>query len=712
MTEAAITLRLAGQSEPFTWTGADILRLERKETPGHGGLPLGQAVVKCFLVTFDPGEAELTSAFLDGAELSVRLKTGEEWQPLGVGTVTDAAFDDRGLCTLTAEDALGVKFGGTFHDSASAYPRTLKNLVETLCAAAGVTLLTQSFPNDSLRLASKPDWRDGVTLLEALRDAAFLAGGFVRTDGEGRLEIVPCGGETAVQAENVLFRVCAGGTPFALNTVLYRFAGDSEYTRFSADASLRDTPANSCRAEGNPLVTAANLRPLVSSLRGAGGESGFVRWVPSFVPLAGDRLCFCGRDGAEHAFPITSQTLTLDKNGLKCVSAASFPSAASCADVNARTGVFNSDGTLCFEAIGDAPLKVMALDRAYIGSLTAEEITALGLTARLIEAVKLRAQGIAADAVETDALTAAAAEILSASVRRLDAGTVTSDALVSAAAELLALKTGSLTAEDLSTDRLAAALARFQVLTAGTADFDRATVTHLVANALNLSYGAGDQVFINNLAASYASLVKADVNELTVKAADGRYYRLIADANGVRTEAVEPSQEDIRRGQTASGPIIESSLTVSDLSASDIRGVYALINRLDAARLDVDTLLARRAFIEKLNTVDITSNDFLRLSIGGLREDVDAVRSEADENGPLLNNLKNWLVFDEDGLRQGKQGSAFSTLINAGGYHIRREGSVEDVGAFDKNGLRACGVTLGGIRAGRTPSGGWIWTEE
>ena len=686
MTEAAITLRLAGQCEPFTWTGADILRLERKETPGHGGLPLGQAVIKRFSVTFDPGEAELTSAFLDGAELSVRLKTGEEWQPLGVGTMTDAAFDDRGLCTLTAEGVLGVKFGGTFHDSASAYPRTLKNLVQMLCAAAGVTLLTQSFPNDSLRLASKPDWRDGVTLCEALRDAAFLAGGFARTDGEGRLEIVPCGGETAVQAENVLFRVCAGGTPFSLNTVLYRFAGDSEYTRFSADASLRDTPANSCRAEGNPLVTAANLRSLVSSLRGAGGESGSVRWVPSFVPLAGDRLCFCGADGAEHAFPITSQTLTLDKNGLKCVSAASFPSAASCADVNARTGVFNSDGTLCFEAIGDAPLKVMALDRAYIGSLTAEEITALGLTARLIEAVKLRAQGIAADAVETDALTAAA--------------------------ELLALKTGSLTAEDLSTDRLAAALARFQVLTAGTADFDRATVTHLVANALNLSYGAGNEVFINNLAASYASLVKADVNELTVKAADGRYYRLIADANGVRTEAVEPTREEILRGQTASGPIIESSLTVSDLSASDIRGVYALINRLDAARLDVDTLLARRAFIEKLNTVDITSNDFLRLSIGGLREDVDAVRSEADENGPLLNNLKNWLVFDEDGLRQGKQGSAFSTLINAGGYHIRREGSVEDVGAFDKNGLRACGVTLGGIRAGRTPSGGWIWTEE
>jgi len=51
-------------------------------------------------------------------------------------------------------------------------------------------------------------------------------------------------------------------------------------------------------------------------------------------------------------------------------------------------------------------------------------------------------------------------------------------------------------------------------------------------------------------------------------------------------------------------------------------------------------------------------------------------------------------------------------LINASGFHIRRSGSVQDVGAFDKNGLNTCGITMGGIRARHTPSGGWVWAAE
>ena len=76
-----------------------------------------------------------------------------------------------------------------------------------------------------------------------------------------------------------------------------------------------------------------------------------------------------------------------------------------------------------------------------------------------------------------------------------------------------------------------------------------------------------------------------------------------------------------------------------------------------------------------------------------------------------MKGLKRWLTIDEDGLKQGKSGSVYSTLINESGFHVKRSGKVGSVGSFDLKGLTAEGVTLGMISARKTASGGWVWDE-
>ena len=53
------------------------------------------------------------------------------------------------------------------------------------------------------------------------------------------------------------------------------------------------------------------------------------------------------------------------------------------------------------------------------------------------------------------------------------------------------------------------------------------------------------------------------------------------------------------------------------------------------------------------------------------------------------------------------------TVTDETGYHIRRADMVEDVGAFERDGLTANAIQLdgNGIAARRTASGGWAWVD-
>ena len=196
------------------------------------------------------------------------------------------------------------------------------------------------------------------------------------------------------------------------------------------------------------------------------------------------------------------------------------------------------------------------------------------------------------------------------------------EALTSGSLEAMTAKIQSLEASDIQTDTLAAALAAFTVITCGSASFDQATVQHLVAEALNLSFGVGDEVFINNLKVAYAQMVSAAIGNLCIRASDGNYYTIDVDADGnVSATPATVTEDEIASGQTDAGRVIlEMDITAENLSTSNLLATYALINRIDAARIDVDQLFAREAFIAKLRTSEIIAGKSLTIIAGEAAE--------------------------------------------------------------------------------------------
>ena len=224
-----------------------------------------------------------------------------------------------------------------------------------------------------------------------------------------------------------------------------------------------------------------------------------------------------------------------------------------------------------------------------------------------------------------------AANIQSAAIEFAHIAAATINSLNAGAIEAGAAKIASLTAHDIETDSLAAALAAFTVITCGTATFDAATIRHLVAQSMNLDYGAAGQVFIRNLAVEYAQMIGASIGNLCIKASNGQYYSIDVDSSGNVTGTLTTvTEQEIDAGQTESGRVIlETSITASQISTSSLLGTFALINQIDAARIDVDQLFARQAFIDQLNTSVIQSQDFIQLVVGTVDDTVEDAMQDA-----------------------------------------------------------------------------------
>ena len=244
------------------------------------------------------------------------------------------------------------------------------------------------------------------------------------------------------------------------------------------------------------------------------------------------------------------------------------------------------------------------------------------------------------DLATIDQLNANSITALIARINEIVAGSVTTDELYASIAEIIGLKVGSLTAEDITTDRLAAALAAFSVITAGTASFDRATVEHLVANLFNLTGSAVmEDVFIHNLKIAYAQMVSASIGNLVLQSSDGKYYQIDVSQSGqVTASQVYPSAAEKENGVFGeTRPIIATQMTVDEMNASTIKAVSMLVNKIDAARIDAAELFAQKAFIDHLETADISSNTTIRIMANKLAgvEDNTAEIYEAFQSGEL-----------------------------------------------------------------------------
>lgn len=284
-------------------------------------------------------------------------------------------------------------------------------------------------------------------------------------------------------------------------------------------------------------------------------------------------------------------------------------------------------------------------------SITADKIASRSITTELLVAGAVTADEIAANSISTEKLQA-----LSVTTEKLAAQSITTEKLAAYAITAAKIAANTITADKIDVDDLAAAFATVDVLNAAIATISEATIESAdisVANIKDLTAenfiahdAVTDRYFIHKLAVENAQMVQATVGELIVKASNGNYYRLDIDEYGVLspTQVTNLTNEEIAIGVTSDGrsTIIETDLTVADLSASNMKAINALIDKLTAARIDVDELFARQATITQLNTVDIRGNTYLQMMVEGYGTTYQQWTDPASEQGNIVKDGDVW----------------------------------------------------------------------
>ena len=241
-------------------------------------------------------------------------------------------------------------------------------------------------------------------------------------------------------------------------------------------------------------------------------------------------------------------------------------------------------------------------------------------------------------------------------VNHLEAHTITADAIAAHTITATEIASHTITSDEIDVDELAAAFATIDVLEAAIATISEATIASAAidyaqimdASIQNLIArdAVTDRYFIHKLMVENAQLATATVGELIVKAADNNYYRLDIDQYGVLTptQVTDLTSAEIAAGVTSDGrsTIIETDLVVADLSASNMKAINALIDKLTASRIDVDELFARQATITQLNTVDIRGNTYLQLMVQGYGTTYRQWTDPATEQGNTVKNGDVW----------------------------------------------------------------------
>lgn len=295
--------------------------------------------------------------------------------------------------------------------------------------------------------------------------------------------------------------------------------------------------------------------------------------------------------------------------------------------------------------IASGAITAKNLGRSSVGM---DQIVQGAVIARSIAAGAVSADKIQAGAVNADKIAAGAIE-----AGKIAAGAVTADKIGAGAVTADKIDAGAVTAAKLAADVFTAVDAEIQSADISYAQIKDASVQNLITKD-----AIGDKYFIQKLQVQNLQVIEQTVGNLVVKASNGNYYRLdISDTGAVTPTQVTVTSSEINAGVTSSGrSIIETDLTVADLGATNIKSANALIDRITAARLDVDELFARQATINQLQTVDISSNTSLQvqaqnqidLTVGKLNISGSNLILDGDKQvSNTAYNVAEWAYFEE-----------------------------------------------------------------
>lgn len=679
-------------------TEKDVLYYSISESCGEDGLPLGTAEAASFELTISNVGKGYTPDQFDNAEVHMQIGIETDgtitYSDFGVWYVCDVNAPEQSVSIdLSGYDALATLFEVDYTDSEGAYPTSLGSLATAICAAAGVSLKSNSFSNAGIQISKMPEWGESATLRSIIGFISACAGGFAHIDRSGRLEIISYNSGSEYEINTDLYSKLnrTNGTSFSFNALQVKFidSEDDAYTRYALQTSIVDNPTNTIRIENNPLFTEGIANSVVTVLTGVSANPASVSWGGDPSVKLGDVLIVKNMAGYRVRLIVNSQSFSFS-GGLNADSACTLPALNTIngSSYTSSGNIMDGNGNIKATRITNIDKTIVSATTGHFENLDAESIKTDTLLASIIDAVILKAQNISTESIETDKLTSAIAEIVNATIRKLNAGTITTDELYASYAELFRLKTDSITADNILTDALAAELARITVLACGSASFDKATIQHLVAQAMNLEYGVAGQVFIKNLAVLYAQMVGAAIGNLCIKASDGNYYRIDVRPDGtVSAVKTTVSAGEIAAGQTEGGRVIlETNITAANLNAGNLLATYALVNKIDAARIDVDALFAREAFIDLLTTSRIFGGKSLEIIAGMANNASRVFRQEEFPDGTADVKPGDMLVIPSTGQQyQAVQSGNIRFAMDADGslyYEYDGDGSLS-VDGFD-----------------------------
>lgn len=270
----------------------------------------------------------------------------------------------------------------------------------------------------------------------------------------------------------------------------------------------------------------------------------------------------------------------------------------------------------------------------------AATITKDRVTARQVAAEVLKVIEASMKKATIDALQASMVRIVETEIGRANIDWARINTLV---AEMARVAKATITTADIEwaeIEDLHAAIADIASAAITTADIDWGHVKDLITGRAIITEGEAGELYIARLAVTEANMVSLTVGELVVKGEDGSFYALTVDEDGnIDTEKKEIENSDVADASIHGGEkLIEGSVTAQTLNAQDIFGDSAVIRQLIAENLDVDTLFARQATLDKINALDITGNESIRLYVENQQQ------------------ISTWVRITEDGLEIGKEG--------------------------------------------------------
>lgn len=196
-------------------------------------------------------------------------------------------------------------------------------------------------------------------------------------------------------------------------------------------------------------------------------------------------------------------------------------------------------------------------------------------------------------------------------------------------------------------------------------------ISATAANAIDLSSN-------NTINITSANQISATaVNALDLSSNNTVRITSANQISATAANAIDLSSNDTIR-ITAANQISATAVNNLDLSSNNTVRITSANQISATAASAIDLSANNTIYISSADQIDIAAanalnlegNETIQLVSGNLSFEIDSLSSQIKEGDEYSSELKKWLTFTDEGLKQGKEGSTYTTLIDEEGFHI------------------------------------------